>query len=108
MTSIEYRALHRDLGPESLIDRDADWSLIPPHMWEGIAAYVNDRRPTGGFLTQCLENKLQAALSADGENKATIVGWAQFLTYYLPSDCWGSEEKVTAWLSAEHPGNPVS
>ena len=96
---IGFKEDHRDLGPGSLIDRDADWGLIPPRMWEGIAAYVNDRRPTGGFLTQCLENKLQAALSGDAENQAAILGWAQFLTYYLPSECWGSEAKVTAWLA---------
>ncbi len=101
MTSIDYRSRHRDLGPESLIDREADWSLIPSHMWEGIAAYVNDRRPAGGFLTQCLANKLQAALSADAENQAAIVGWAEFLTYYIPRACWGSTAKVEAWLSGE-------
>ena len=84
------------------IDSDANWTLIPTHMHEGITAYVEDRRPPGGFLRNLLSNDLKgAALRADDENRAALAEWAMFLYHYVPGNCWGSPERVSEWLTAE-------
>ncbi len=87
---------------EARIDADADWSLIPAHMHEGITAYVETRRPVGGFLAALLSNDLiRAAGRADDENAAALMGWVRFLYNYAPGNCWGSPAAVKAWLAED-------
>lgn len=67
------------------------------HMHEGIVAHVLDGRPTGGFLTAVLCDRLsEAVLAADDDNRRRIVEWATLLRS-LPADAWGSIEIVKAW-----------
>jgi len=73
---------------------------IPERIRAALDRYVNDRLPTGGFLRQCLENKLLAYLHADEEMQQpeTFSQLLYFLYNELPSSVWGSPELVKAHL----------
>jgi len=74
---------------------------IPDRMMPGLRAYVDARVPTGDFLRACLENNLRNACGqADDENLANIPAYAAWLYNEAPGRCWGSKEKVDAWLAA--------
>lgn len=76
------------------------WDMVPERMRESIRAYVEERRPIGGFLTALLSNNLMnATLRADDENRAALADWVGFLYEYAPANCWGSPEIVAAWLA---------
>jgi len=80
------------------IDYDAD-NLLPKHMREGMKRYIEDRRPTGSFLTAVLSNDLMNTLRcADDINRHCLFNYAMWLHNYAPPECYGSPEKVRAWL----------
>ena len=84
------------------IDSDANWKLIPEHMQESIRSYIEERLEPGGFLTAVLSNDLtQAVLRADAININRLPNYVQFLYWHVPSESWGSPERVTAWLKEE-------
>lgn len=65
-------------------------------------AYIQHHIPVGGFLTAILENDLkQAVLQADSRNIRKIVTYVTYLYNNAPVRCWGSPEKVQAWLNGE-------
>jgi len=80
------------------------FTVIPPHMHAAITAYVVerrliDRRPPGRFLLALLQNDLRAAVTlAEVDNHVALPSWIGLLEEYAPAECWGSVEKVTAWL----------
>ncbi len=75
---------------------------IPDYMRESLLSYVDDHIPAGNFLTAVLENSLSRAIScADDSNMRNIPAYGNFLYNYAPSACWGSPEKVAAWLENE-------
>jgi len=66
---------------------------------EGIDRYVNQGIPPGGFLEAVLSNDLKGALGrADEENRRDLFEIVQYCYMEIPSDCWGSAEKVSEWL----------
>jgi len=72
---------------------------VPDYMQEGLKRYVEDRIPAGSFLSAVLANNLVEAVGmADVNNMANLPAYANYLYNYAPSDCWGSPEKVKAWL----------
>lgn len=74
--------------------------MIPSHMRDAITLYIEQGVPAGGFLTAVLENDLRnAAGRGDDENQRALVRWVQYLYSYAPSGCWGSPEKVVAWIA---------
>lgn len=74
---------------------------IPPHTLEGLRRYIDERMPVGGFLTSVLENDLTQAFGrADPENLACLYQIVQWVYMEAPAPCWGSPEKVAAWLAA--------
>ena len=74
--------------------------LIPDHMWGAIERYIVRGIPPGSFLTAVLSNDLKGAfINADEVNTDNMRQWVQFLYNYAPGDCWGSPERVEAWLS---------
>ncbi len=79
-----------------------DYSRVRVDIREAVLRYINDGWQPGGFLTAVLSNNLRDAFGrADAENFATLgdlVGW---LYNHAPSPCWGSPEKVAAWLAQE-------
>ena len=79
---------------------DADWSLIPHHMHEGIARWVVLGVLPGDFLHNLIANDFKmASRAADEHNLRGLGKWAMFLHNHVPTDCWGSPEAVARWHS---------
>ena len=73
--------------------------MIDPMILEGLRQYVDNHVPTGSFLQAVLENNLTEAFGrADEENRRNLFEIVQFCYHKLPLECWGSKEKVEAWL----------
>lgn len=71
---------------------------------EDLAAYVTQRRPMGSFLTAVLENNLAEAIGrADESSLANLFLIVAHVYNELPSTCWGSSAKVSAWLAGVDP-----
>jgi len=69
---------------------------------ESLLAYSQQKRPTGGFLRAVLANDLmQACVRADDINRHRLFELCCFVQNRLPYDCWGSYEKVDAWLTSD-------
>lgn len=63
--------------------------------------YAQHRQPVGDFLTAVLENNLSEAVGhADDDNLRNLPAFVGYLYNEMPSPCWGSPEKVKAWLEA--------
>lgn len=72
--------------------------LIPPHMHEGITAYIASGRPTGGFLTALLHgDHARARQNADHTNRTNWQNWMRFFLKHVPSRAFGTPAKVAAW-----------
>lgn len=79
--------------------RKVDYSSLPLHMQDGARAYVEHGQPPGDFLAAVLANDLVEAYSrADSENTLAMRRWAGWLYEEAPRGCWGSTEKVKAWI----------
>lgn len=82
-------------------DAKANWSVIPGYMRAGVTEYVMRGVEPGGFIMAVFCNDLmEAAGRADHYNLASLGGWATFLYNFTPRGCWGSPEKVEAWIKA--------
>ena len=69
---------------------------------EGIDRYVNHRIPTGAFLEAVLSNDLKGAFGrADEDNRRDLFEIVSYCYNEIPGDCWGSPERVSAWLKQE-------
>ena len=72
---------------------------IPEYMRDGILRYINQHVKPGDFLTAVICNDLKKAVwHADGTNSNLLKNYVQFFYNYAPGGCWGSEEKMNAWL----------
>jgi len=70
-------------------------------MIEPLTRYLADHSPVGGFLTAVLKNDLMEACGrADDNNISALPAYAGFLYNYAPMECYGSPEKVRAWIEA--------
>lgn len=88
---------YRWLKPETYQD-----PRLPEHLRGGLEGYIEEKRPVGHFLTAVLTNDLFEAMSrADATSRAYLPSICEWIYNEAPSSCWGSPEKVTAWLSAE-------
>ena len=73
---------------------------IPPLVRKALDNYVFNHWPVGGFVTACLENNfVQAVALADERSFEALKVIARHCYNELPSECWGSPEKVRAWLA---------
>lgn len=64
-----------------------------------IIRYVDNRIPTGDFLYAVLTNNLKDSFAlADDENCRDLKEIVQYCYWEIPSECWGSPEKVRVWL----------
>jgi hypothetical protein len=69
------------------------------YMVEAIQRYVEHGLQPGHFLLAVLQNDLYGACArADLVNRHRIFEIVQYLYNEVPSACWGSKEKVAAWL----------
>ena len=71
--------------------------MIKKSTIQAIDRYANDRCPPGGFVRAVLENNLTQAF-----NRASLREIVKYCYWEIPGDCWGSPEKVRAWLNLEH------
>lgn len=61
--------------------------------------YIKDRVPVGDFLYAVLTNNLvETYARADEENLYDLFEIVSYVYNQLPSECWGSKEKVDKWL----------
>lgn len=75
-------------------------------MCEVIRDYLEKKILDDDFLEAIVCNNLsEACAHADENNKRRLHVYVSFFYNHTPSNCWGSPEKVRAWLSNE---NPVS
>ena len=73
---------------------------IPNRMMNALQRYIQQRKQPGGFLGAVLENDLiEACGHADEENLRNLPAYAAYLYNEAPSQCFGSREKVKAWLT---------
>lgn len=78
---------------------------IPAHMVESLEGWVRHAHKPGDFLTNVLCNDLAgAAAHADHTNRWLLTAYVGWLYNEAPGTCWGSPEKVAAWV--ERGGDP--
>ena len=76
-----------------------NYELIPEHCRESVRTCIEERHPIGGFLTAVFSNDLVLAHgTADSINLAALHNYCDFLYNEALSPCWGSKDKVLAWL----------
>jgi len=74
---------------------------IPEHMHAGIINYVFYGILPGEFLQAVLRNDLAEAVGrADWMNQEVLPNYVRWLYNEAPQGCWGSPEKVAAWIEA--------
>lgn len=75
-----------------------NYSILPDHMQEGMQLWIERGILPGGFLTAVLRNDLMGALGrADSTNIDRLKDYGMFLYNEVPSECFGSDEKVRKW-----------
>jgi len=73
---------------------------IPNTILDSLERYVNDRVQTGSFLRAVLENDfITAATKCDHINQHCLTAIALCITNLLPTECYGSKDKVEEWLN---------
>lgn len=76
-----------------------DYSRIAPTIMLGIKRYVEEGVPNGSFLTAVFENNLmEAFMNADEYNIETMFHIVGYIYNEVPSNLWGSREKVRLWI----------
>ena len=76
-----------------------DWTLLPEHLREGVAAYILYGRPTGGFLAAVIRgDRADATARADPTNARRLDDIFLFFEEQAPPDCHGSPANMTAWM----------
>ena len=72
---------------------------VPVHDHMGLARWVLFGVMPGSFLKAVLCNDLMTACSrADIYNKHAMFEVVQWLYNHAPAECWGTPEKVDAWV----------
>jgi hypothetical protein len=75
--------------------------MLPAHMQDTARRYVERGIPGGHFFTAVICNDLLGAFGrADDENAAAMRDWAMWLYNDAPVGCFGSREKMQAWVEA--------
>jgi hypothetical protein len=76
------------------------YDKIKPEIIESLRRYADHHVPTGGFLRAVLSNDLlEAVIKADDDNRTALVDIVGYCYEEIPHDCWGSPERVRAWLA---------
>lgn len=77
--------------------------MAPGLIVRSLHDYVNLGVPTGGFLRAVLGNDLREAFGrADIHNRHAMFDIVSYIWNNLPAACWGSYEKVDAWLKKKN------
>jgi hypothetical protein len=76
-----------------------NYDRLPEHMRDGARLYIEHGIAPGGFMMAVLENNLAEAFGrADYVNTHCMASWVAWLYNDAPSSCWGSPERVAAWI----------
>lgn len=68
---------------------------------DAVDRYAREKIPVGDFLTAVICNNLEGACSrADDRNIHMIPVYVAYLYNETPAACWGSKEKMDAWLAS--------
>lgn len=74
--------------------------MIDENIRGALDRYINHRIHPGGFLTAVLENNLMEAIGrADRVNRINLHEICKYIYNNLPSESWGSREKVQNHLN---------
>lgn len=83
-------------------------TMIPAHTKGALDRYVNHGLLPGDFLMSVLTNDLFGAVArADSANRAALPEICSYVYNELPSDCWGSPDKVDRFIRIKF-GNKVT
>jgi len=74
---------------------------MSPAVKQSIDNHVKYGTPTGSFTQAVLENNLTEAFAlADEYHRVNLFSVVMYCYNEIPSPCWGSPEKVRAWVEA--------
>lgn len=77
-----------------------EYSGLPAVLRGGMQRFIELRLRPGDFLFAVLSDSLtKAVFAADAENLARLPEIARWVYNEAPPMCWGSEEKVRAWIA---------
>lgn len=80
-----------------------DGHFIPEHMVEGLDLYINHGIEPGSFLMAVLCNDLmESCARADHVNIHALPAFCGYLYNHAPPQCYGSRQKVQAWITTKH------
>lgn len=82
----------------------ADWKeglvILPNYMRDAVERYIEYGIEGGSFLNAVMSNDFKGAIGrADSTNLLYLKQWAEYVYWYAPSECQGSEAKVRAWIA---------
>lgn len=72
---------------------------LPDNLKESLDAYEKEGRPTGSFLTACIDNNLRDAIGrADDESLAALPAIVGYLYGEMDLRCWGRPGAASDWI----------
>ena len=78
------------------------WDAIPPALQSGLTNYLDHHITPGSCLLAILCGDLHEVMRrADLETLAALKSISEWLIWNVPCGCWGSLDKVNAWLTAD-------
>lgn len=78
-----------------------DYEKCPERYRKAFHNYIEEHTPTGDCFKAILANNLREALGrADDQTEKDLRAIVIFLMNEAPAECWGTREKVDAWLKA--------
>lgn len=76
------------------------FEMIPDRLMDGMKRYVEGHIKPGSFLTAVIKNDLADAFyRADPESRLVLHDIIKWFWNEAPVSCWGSPEKMSAWLA---------
>jgi len=76
--------------------------MIPELTLDQINNFVENGIPPGDFVNALLCNDLKKSfMYADDMNQVAMFKIVKYLYNKIPMGCWGSQEKVNAWIATK-------
>ena|SRR5688572_27085604 len=81
-----------------------DYDKLPQQLRGGMYRYIEFGVLPGDFLVSVLSNDLRRSCEyADEQNRSRLFDIVYWLYNEAPSPCWGSAERIKAWVEARAP-----
>ena len=77
-----------------------DYSRLPVDHQETARLYIEHGCQPGSGWMAILSNTLDAVVIVDNDTCAQLPAIYRWLVNRAPSNCWGSRDKVLAWMAA--------